>query len=415
MGPLEGLVELAITRRFPAFAERVTASKKTTLVRMDIEVDGRATFSVLSEGATAYGPGAQRTGEALRPRLFRDDVQYTIKNKQKRKVYREQVEILHSKRPRAALKAFIACLSRAPRLPAAIAKLPGGTLFVPYYRGRPVFDAVRDLYEDGDPLKPEDGRLQMDVVTGEQCVVTSKMPIRITGIGETSGVTLMSVNQDVTGSYGCIGKHKQYDVPVSDSTKNLHVFALQDLVDRKINVKVRNRVNDGSSDGTVRYFAWMRSGRSGIDKLVLDVLGGKAKIDELDVEPDLEDTLCVLGLREGRRLQYVAWHCMPAREAYDNLMAWAQKVHRDDGSVLGVADVVRSCADVRRYAGSYDHWKGAEKYCPASFIPVLIAHIIEGHPFPAPLRRRVLTAYIAQGSEKCPNFHIQNQHLLMEI
>jgi len=437
MGPMQALVELAVARGVDPFIDTLISTKDEPFIEIDLADGGRASFKVLPEGTTVRGFKKYSRTHNYVPRPFRDNDEYTVVPGPRRDAYAKVIEKMVANHPRSrGLAAFLAFLRRKQSLPAAVQRLVSDpkkkTIFVPWYRGRPLFDAVAGDIASGDVYRAPEGRTQVDVVTGERCVVPKERPIRITGIGQSSGVTLMSVEDATTVCHGWGGDYRHLRVPVSERTMNLHVRGLQMLVDEGASVQVCGSLSD-AHDGAVRHFAWTSSGREGSDVVLLRVLRGEATLDDVEAaarnSSRSRETLCVLGLREGKRIQYVAWHCLPEHEAMANVLEFARSYHRPDGTVLGVRDVARACVPVD-LAFDDDKYKEhqlddfANKRCPSSFLVALIDHIVSGTPFPAALQTRARAAYATQKAHRNPDLtrwngtkidkHLDNQEAIME-
>jgi hypothetical protein len=437
---MQALVELAVTRGVDPFIDTLTSTKDEPFIAIDLADDGRPTFKALPEGTTVRGfKRYSRTGLNYVPRPFRDSAEYTIEPGPRRDAYAQMIEKMAANHPRSrGLAAFLTFLQRKQRLPAAVQRIVADpqkkTIFVPRYRGRLLFDAVAGDIENGDVYRAPEGPTQVDVVTGGICIVPRERPIRVTGIGQSTGVTLMSVDDDTTLCHGWGGADRHLRVPVSERTMNLHVRGLQMLVDEGVSVQVCGPLTDKGCDGAVRHFAWTGSGREGADAVLLGVLRGEATLDNVEAAARRlsrsRDSLCVLGLREGKRIQYVAWHFLPENEAMTNVLEFAQAHHRPDGTVLGIRDVARACVPVD-LAFDDDRYKEsqidafADKRCPSSFLVALIDHVVDGTPFPAAIQIRTRAAYATQKAHRNPDLtrwfgtqidrHLDNQEAIMEM
>lgn len=422
MGPMQALVALARERKIHPYIATVRATKKQALVAIDVEIDGHATYRKMPDDAEAQGFHRYSRTSTEVPRPFRDNASYTLEPGKNREAYAAAVGRMLARHPKTkGLLALHAFLQRKPKIPAWLKKLvdEDAIIFIPMYGSRPIFDLVAPDLEHGDPyVCAANGRRQIDVVTGERCVVPIMRPMRILGSGATTGTTIMSVDDDCAAWSGHAGKKQRHlRAPVGEATMNLHVLGYQWLLKKERSLHV---YAPPDKEGSVRYFVWSHRAPA-LANALLAVLNGEAKLSDLDqIRLTEEASLCVLGILEGKRLQYCAWHCLPAQEALEHIQAYAHTRCRPSGTILGVGDVARSCVAVDHAMGT-GHYNGkrhdefAAKYCPPSYRMALIDHIVEGLPFPRALRDRVRAAYVSQRmTDDGPLWHLQNQDNLME-
>jgi len=420
MGPMQALVAYGALFYNP-YIEQVIATQRRPLIKVVVRDDGHASYEQLPEGTVAEGTGCARTLNK-EARLFKDDFEYTIAPGAKREVYLADIERLKPTKALMALKKYLRRKQTPPKWVIDLvqqSKKSGSKiskpLFIPYVGKKSVFSTVKKQFLERDPLS-KDGRVQMDCVTGEVGKITSRTPIRILDLGARSGVTFMSTDEDVFGGYGCTKKkHRAHQVPVTDATKNLHVYGMQKLIHDKAWVYI-NDGPTGTFDGRARCFAWTASGHVGVDRILLDLLKGELKPEQLEElsDEDMDDMLCVFVVREGKRAQYLAWHYLPAFEALDNICTWMQSMQRGSGHILGVRDVAQSCVNYRTSDPNKLRQMG-ESICTQKTLVALVAHIVEGAPFPKLLSHLAMSAYVSQSPwGEIPRYHSENQKLLME-
>lgn len=337
MGPTEALVRLAEMRGLSPYVDMLECTEKTVLVAIELphETGQRPRYRRLDVGTVVPGAPKHLRTNRIVPRPFRDDATYTlgepapadIKNKspeKKRRAIREAparredyaglVRKIAESRPRhEGLAKFAGFLERPSKPPPWLRELMDSQspLFVPFWRGKPLFDAVADdfkrgLWSPGAP-SPSSSQTIEDVVTGEEAsLCTFSAPI-ISNFGDPKTGGLLSVNEPTTARHGIVGSEvKRLRAPLGERTVALHAKGMQWLVNEGCQVLV-DRGSKG--DGRIKVFFWTRSGEPGADELFRDVLGSGIDLAEAERRAaqlsSSGDDLCVLGTREGRRSQYV--------------------------------------------------------------------------------------------------------------
>ena len=388
-------------------------------MRLDINDDGSATCKRMKDGAKARGMRAwSRTG-GLVPRAFRDDARYTLDHGKHRDSYTTLVSKMLERHPRSKpLKVFLKFLNSPKKAPVSwnVEK----ALYVPYYNNRPVMQSVVSDYDDVsmDPYGPGpfDGREQTDVITGEKCIVPNRRPIRVLRIGTGTGVTLISVKDEVTASHW--RSDPKLQAPMSERTMNLCTAALQSLVNRGGYTAAWRRKEE-----VLRYYTWTEQD-SELADVVQDVLAGNTTLAKVESWAKKcarrKENLYVLGLYGGKRLCIMNWHHLPLSEASEAILAYARKNSwkNNDGDfvVMGMSRIgaltvpFHRCLDGDRYnpkvareiSNSILDWQSHA---------ALVDHIIEGDVFPATLHIRIQTALSTRNHDASPRFRafVQDQ------
>jgi len=433
MGPTEALVRLAHNLGLDGLT--VEASKKVPIIAMHLKPDGHAVFKILDEGETIRGfPNYTRTGVGTRPRPFRDSAKYTLIPGKYREHMARVVDAMVDRHPRSkALRAFSKALRRKHRLPKAVAEVGDKAIVAPFFNGKLVFPVVEPDLRDGNPYeevildKPSSGPKRIDVVTGRWCDPYSGCAIKIKGLGEQTGSTLMSVNCPTTRTHGTSDSTKHLRSPMSEDTMNGSAASLTWL--RQHGLWSRVLIVPDSTEGTLTYFMWEHGeDPNGPAAVILrKTIRGEATVEEIEEvaheHTGSEAHVCVMGIREaGHRLQYVAWHYLPVVEMLSNLSDYAKACSLEDGRVLGIQMAARACTpfDLAVDEDSYSfkkHQEYAIRWCDSPTTLALLDHIIEGHPFPFVIRQRVRSAYASQEADESITgcqFHLKIQEALLE-
>ncbi len=435
MGPTEGLVHVAKTLGLGEGTETLTSNPGRQLVAVDLKGDGSAKFRLLDEDVKVRGCAEYRRTSDNVPRPFRDVEKYTLRPGKHRDKYAEIIAEMIKAHPRAkGLQSLQKALHKKQKHPVWLVKLLKESLtvlFIPFFKGRPVFETVARDFEGDNPYADvifgkNEGREQFDIITGERCVVPKQRPIQIKGLDPDKGSTLMSVNCETTLTMGLTTNNKHLRVPMSIKTMDRHVAGLQWLVDQRRYVQLYGKQKQ---EGSVRCLAWTTSLEEGAAELFLEVFSNMKRLVLDDVEERVKalkktskgESLCVMCIREGKRLQYMAWHYLPVTEALDNLLHYAKTVCRQDGTLLTFDDVLRACAPFQLGLSEerYDfdrHHKAGESRCDSGALLTLLDHIVDGTPFPITIKRRVRYAYTSQYKTDHPSGenHLQNQEALLE-
>lgn len=451
MGPTHALVQLAEQEGFSPFIEDVEASERTQLVAFDLRDDGSATFRTLPDKSRVRGfPCYQRSGDTFRPRPFRDDSAYTLgipaehdlktkspkqaesareKGARRRAAYAEVVDRIAAAHPRTeGLQAFQKFMGRKPRCPKWLSDLTAKSspLFIPFYKGKPVFESVAADLADSDPYSREPDESEQheltDVITGELSIPTKNVPKRIRGLGASSGTTLMSTNEAVTHHHGYVSRDVRHlRAPMSDRTLNLHVDGLQWLVERGKALILGRGDPKKSNDGRIKVFFWCASGEHGPADLFYETLMKGIELDKLQEQIEeigpRPDNLCCMGIREGKRIQYVAWHYVPLHEALHGLLEYGRRHVGRSGKIWTFNDVARACVPLGTLSPTEYDFKvvneRAAEWCSTSFMLALLDHIVDGHPFPYGLTTKIRLAFAMQPiSEDLPSAH--RRHLSIQ-
>lgn len=415
MGPIHALVTLAEKRGLHPFVEQIESTDKHPLMALHVDEGGSARCEPLKPGkkVPAFRKWA-RAGTVIRPRPFRDDAKITLDQGPHRRTYADLVHRMLARHPKSsALRAFHAFLLRKEKAPKSwyVDKPQIKAEYIPFYRGRPVIEAVLRDYDgaDMDPYGdgPFDGRVQSDVFTGEPCIVPHRRPVRILGLGASSGVSLISCNDPVTAHHWTADP--KLAVPMGERTMHLHGAALQDLV-----------INDESyfaasrGDESLRYFCWTREDDRDAAKLVVSLMRGQITLQEVEdwatLYAESDDDLCVLGVIGSKRLAIMNWHHLPLREAVQNVSAYAHN-HvwgspsargRSKRKVMGLTRIAQLslpyhiCMDDN---GSYS-WKRTRQLLDNSLewqsYASLVDYLIEADSFPWVLREHIQRALLQQ-------------------
>ncbi len=431
MGPMQALVALAEREDLHPFLEEMKASESIILVAVHVDDKGNEKTKLLSVGNKVTGyVKLPRTGLDYVPRPFRDEWKYTGSPGKQRDAYARVVQQMVDRHPRSkALTAFHKFLTSKRTLKDFSTK-KGVAYYIPFYKNRPIIRAIESDLDGArtDPYGHQEGRAQDNVVLGGECFVSRRRPIRLTKIGDSNGVTLMSTNDDVTGMNGCIGNDRYLQIPVDQYTMNMHVHGLNWLLNHG-EVSWPAWGESRLASGTLCYVGWCPDGTEpDVERTVMDVLRGlwprpkpkeeRTKEDQGICLDDLErfaermrkrtDPFYLLGIREDRRPSLVGWYTVPLNELAQNLLAYARQFHLDDGRVLGLLQMATSCASLDqilsddKYIGLKDHKAFAYKQCHPEIVMALVDHIIEGHPFPIALSHRVRVIY---GTQNIPAPH----------
>lgn len=456
MGPTEALVALAEVRELSPHVDVLECTDRLVLVAIDLphKEGQRVRYRRLDVGTKVRGAPNHLRTSGIVPRPFRDDATYTlgepapasIKTKtppkrrlaiqgapQRRQAYAEILEKVAASRSRhRGLAAFARFLRRPTKPPAWLRKLMEDTspLFVPFWRGSPLFDAVAQDFErglwspDGSASSSPSGHMIEDVVTGEQTSLCTFSAPGISRFGDAKAGGLLSVNEPTTARHGVVGVAvKRLRAPMGERTIGLHAKGMQWLVDEGFHVLVDRGSGD---DGRMKVFFWTRSGRPGVDELMRDVLGRGLELSEVERRAEAlagrADDLCVLGTREGRRSQYVLWHYLPADEALQNLLAYARARHRSDGSVLSLNDIRRARIPFHRALNDDNSAVDFHKLddlaatrCDPGVLLSVIDHVVDARPFPISLVHAVRLVYGTQQETNLRggNLHCQTQEQVL--